>query len=117
MEKIDMESLRVGRWTVGTYYGVRHHMYRDKNGKIHESFKALWNCVCDCGERRVLEGPSLRRPDGSNGATRSCGCLKNELSAARAKTRKRDALGRLMKKDLIGTQTAKAEQGEVTKCF
>lgn len=37
-----------------------------------------WNCVCDCGATREIDGLSLRQ-----GHTRSCGCLRNEVAAQR----------------------------------
>lgn len=35
-----------------------------------------WDCVCDCGSRRSVVGYTLR-----SGASRSCGCLRNEWSS------------------------------------
>lgn len=37
----------------------------------HKQKKVSWNCLCDCGNTKVVLGVSLR-----NGHTRSCGCLK-----------------------------------------
>src|SRR5262245_38243903 len=37
-----------------------------------------WECRCDCGQTKFIEGYSLRA-----GLTKSCGCLHNELLAAR----------------------------------
>lgn len=39
-----------------------------------------WNCVCDCGTEHVVVGDALKA-----GLTRSCGCLKRDVSKARAK--------------------------------
>ena len=36
----------------------------------------VWKCLCDCGNVREISGKSLRR-----GFTRSCGCLRKEISA------------------------------------
>ncbi len=33
----------------------------------------MWECQCDCGEKAIVEGASLK-----NGLTRSCGCLNKE---------------------------------------
>lgn len=39
-----------------------------------------WNCICDCGESRVVAAGNLRR-----GLTRSCGCLSREKASERGK--------------------------------
>ena len=45
----------------------------------HKSDKQLWywKCICDCGRETVVSGDKLRR-----GATKSCGCLQDELRKA-----------------------------------
>ena len=35
-----------------------------------------WDCVCDCGSRKLIRGGDLRK-----GATRSCGCISSELKS------------------------------------
>ena len=35
----------------------------------------MWNCLCECGNSKLIRGSSLR-----SGATRSCGCLQKEKS-------------------------------------
>ncbi len=40
-----------------------------------------WACTCDCGGETVVPSGALR-----NGFTKSCGCLKNEMTAARSTT-------------------------------
>lgn len=40
---------------------------------------ATWNCVCDCGQTKIVVGKDLR-----SGRTKSCGCLESE-SRRRAK--------------------------------
>jgi hypothetical protein len=32
-----------------------------------------WNCICSCGEKRIVSGTNLRR-----GVSKSCGCWKDE---------------------------------------
>ena len=44
--------------------------------------KYWWKCLCDCGRQIEVRGTSLR-----NGTTRSCGCLRNELTRQRNSTR------------------------------
>ena len=41
-----------------------------------------WVCVCDCGNTKTTTSANLR-----GGATRSCGCLRREVSSARASRR------------------------------
>lgn len=41
-----------------------------------KSRHAAWLCVCLCGKAVTVDGSDLRK-----GTTRSCGCLKRELSA------------------------------------
>ena len=65
--RIDLTGKRFGGWKVLEYAGYS------------ESKKPMWLCVCDCGERRDVEGQSLR-----NGLTSSCGCQKG-LAIAKAR--------------------------------
>jgi hypothetical protein len=58
---IDITGQRFGRWTVVAYFSQNK-----------------WICRCDCGSDRVILSQNLRR-----GASKSCGCLANELSAKR----------------------------------
>lgn len=44
-----------------------------RNGNV------CWLCQCDCGKRVVVEGYALRK-----GITRSCGCLRREVSRRNA---------------------------------
>lgn len=41
----------------------------------------LWECLCDCGNKKITYGFSLR-----NGVTKSCGCLAKELTIKRQTT-------------------------------
>lgn len=61
---IDLTGTKYGRWTVI---------------KKAESFSAkspLWECVCECGTVRAVLRNHLR-----SGHSRSCGCLKSEVSS------------------------------------
>jgi len=42
---------------------------------------ARWNCVCDCGGTTIAIGEDLRA-----GHTKSCGCLKKEITTERSRT-------------------------------
>lgn len=68
MAVIDLTGIRFGRLVVIRRAGQRN------------SF-ALWACACDCGGSAVVMGVSLRR-----GATKSCGCLRRDVSTARFTT-------------------------------
>lgn len=69
MCKIKEESgNRHGKLTVS---GRSEEMY-DKFGR------ALWDCVCDCGNTTKVNGGGLR-----SGNIKSCGCLRAESAAAR----------------------------------
>lgn len=43
--------------------------------------EAVWECVCECGDRAEIRSSSLRK-----GLTKSCGCLSKELGSERAST-------------------------------
>jgi len=55
----DISGLKINRWTIISY-----------DNKRRGSF---WNCVCDCGTKRVVNSTALKL-----GKTKSCGCLKLE---------------------------------------
>jgi hypothetical protein len=63
MEKIDMIGKRFGRLTV-------IEEIDDSKTK-----RPRWLCRCECGNKRIVRGISLRKGD-----TKSCGCLKKELA-------------------------------------
>ena len=48
------------------------------NHKDEKRREYWWNCVCECGIEKEIKGDSLK-----NGTTRSCGCLKNDISRDR----------------------------------
>lgn len=58
----DITGKKFNRWTVLDHGG------KDKYGKT------VWECVCDCGTKRLITGTSLKRGD-----TKSCGCLRREV--------------------------------------
>lgn len=67
---IDMSDQVFGRLTV-------IERVANRPGKA----RARWLCRCECGSEIVVLGKDLRR-----GSTRSCGCLKRDLVAARGRT-------------------------------
>lgn len=62
----DLRGSRYGRWIV---------IERAENSKDNRS---RWLCRCDCGNEKILKLCDLR-----NGRSRSCGCLRKEISASR----------------------------------
>lgn len=59
--RLDLTGQRYGRLTVtGPAEG------EERSG-------IYWNCICDCGKRRICHKENLR-----SGMTRSCGCLQEE---------------------------------------
>jgi hypothetical protein len=65
---IDITGQKFDRLTVQEFAG--------RNGDSY-----FWNCVCDCGNVRIVRGDSLK-----NGNTKSCGCLRKELLGLRKTT-------------------------------
>lgn len=59
--KINLEGQRFSRYIILEEAG------RDKKGNI------LWKCLCDCGTIKIVRSDSLR-----SGASKSCGCLRDE---------------------------------------
>ena len=76
--KEDLTAQRFGRLFVESYSG-----------------SAMWECRCDCGASKKINGTSLR-----NGDTRSCGCLRIEVTTAQDKDR--------AKHGMHGTRTYKS---------
>lgn len=69
---VDMIGQRIGRLTV---------IAREPNGVKDD---ARWECRCDCGVHIIVSGQHLRR-----GQRQSCGCLRRDVSRARAIARNR----------------------------
>lgn len=80
-DAVDLTGQFFGHWSVESYAGSR------------DGSETLWNCLCQCGTRRVVIGRSLR-----GGRSSSCGCLrpkgshwtKEQQRAARKKWQKKD---------------------------
>lgn len=73
MENIfkDMTNLRFGLLVVISR--AKDRIYGEKKYKV-----VMWNCICDCGNKKEISGTSLR-----NTKTKSCGCLRIRLAAER----------------------------------
>jgi hypothetical protein len=81
---LDITGEKYGRWTVVSFYGLKHTLWRDANGIRHESMKAMFNCRCECGTLRIVASNSLRKTN-ERQRSRSCGCYRNEQSRKRGK--------------------------------
>lgn len=60
-EKLDLIGQRFGRLKVIGFSHRNHHSF--------------WNCICDCGGVSVVDRSNLK-----NRNTKSCGCLRKEIS-------------------------------------
>ena len=63
---IDLTSQHFERWTV---------IRRGAANPIH----TMWVCRCQCGNERLVQAGNL-----INGLSKSCGCLKNEMTILRS---------------------------------
>jgi hypothetical protein len=64
--RLNLIGKRFARWAVLSFAGFI-------DGRNTE-----WNCICDCGIKRKIPGSRL-----TTGASRSCGCLRAEITAKR----------------------------------
>ena len=71
MRALNLQGMRFGRYTVSA------RVPSDSPG-------TKWLCVCDCGSQKTVRGQVLTR-----GTTRSCGCLRREVSTARGRASKK----------------------------
>jgi hypothetical protein len=67
---IDLTGKQFERLTVIERAGS----YRSWNSP--ETSSAMWRCRCECGNEVIVRGANLRA-----GLTRSCGCLRREISS------------------------------------
>ena len=67
LRRIDLSGKIFGRLTVIKREGLKQHRH------------ALWSCLCACGKTIVANMSSL-----VNGYTRSCGCLRREITRERS---------------------------------
>ena len=65
----DLSSQRFERWLVISY---NEDVSKQKG-------KPYWNCICDCGNTKVVRGNSLK-----SGGSKSCGCLTKEITSERS---------------------------------
>jgi hypothetical protein len=60
---------------IGLRYGKLVVTERTENDKWG---KSQWRCICDCGNKKVIAGSSLKK-----GLTNSCGCLRKQVMKER----------------------------------
>lgn len=70
---IDMTGQKYGRLLV---------VERAGTSGVDGQGRPTWLCQCECGNQTVVIGANLRA-----GMTRSCGCLRREVSAANGRKR------------------------------
>jgi hypothetical protein len=70
---------------LGKKYGRLTIVSRAKNTET----RAVWNCVCDCGNTLSVQGKKLR-----SGHTKSCGCIRKETTAKQGKINTKHGLSR-----------------------
>lgn len=78
---IDVTGQKFGRLTVKEMTSKYMTDGLDANGHDIMRRKTYCVCDCDCGKKNVLISSYALR----HGKTRSCGCLRNELSTERVK--------------------------------
>lgn len=66
---IDITGQKFSRLTVVDFSHLNKHK------------SAVWNCICDCGTKKQINGTSLRK-----GYIKSCGCLRDEVAKVFHKT-------------------------------
>ena len=87
---INLLASKYGRLTVLERAG------KDKHGK------ATWNCLCECGENKVVRGVDV-----VSGHTLSCGCLRRAGADAALSGLYRDYSRRALKRELKFSLTKK----------
>lgn len=68
MRALNLQGMRFGRFTVS------ERVPSDSQG-------TRWLCVCDCGSQKIVSSQVLSR-----GTTKSCGCLRREVSTERGRS-------------------------------
>lgn len=80
---------------------------------------AKWQCVCDCGNYKVVQVSQLR-----NGHTKSCGCYRKELRISKNKTQiacridpKQDAMNKIWRTHVTGAKARELTPLDKTRYF
>lgn len=98
--KTDLIEQKFGRWT------ALRELSADKHGQ------SKWLCKCECGTKREVGRGSLR-----SGKSKSCGCLRKELTSKRMTTPKPNLTGKRVGRYLIVEKTGNGKVvGWLCKC-
>lgn len=76
----DLTGHTYGRLKVLSRNFEKQREWKDKTGHS----KAFWNCACDCGNEVVVSSSNLTN---KTNPTRSCGCLREEVSHKQKNTK------------------------------
>lgn len=91
---------------IGKVYGKLTVIERAPNDKAG---RAYWLCQCECGNKTVVRGTSLRA-----GVVHSCGCLQKETAKANGNNLIGQTFGRLTVLEQVKNRTA--HRGKYWKC-
>lgn len=64
--------------------GRKFGMFTIIDFESRENLKTKWKCLCDCGNIFIVDGGNIH-----NGHTKSCGCLRKEVTSKRLSTHRR----------------------------
>ena len=76
----DLTGLKYGKLKVLSRNFEKQQEWKDKTGLS----KAFWDCACDCGNKVVVSSSCLTN---KTNPTRSCGCLREEVSHRQKNTK------------------------------
>ena len=97
---VDLTGSRFGKLTVLKRYVVPQHL---KGTVGFSNNNARWECECDCGNTRIVEGPVLRMR-----TVTSCGCAP-EMKALMAKDSAAIGFRKTMREKKLHAQEVEAE--------
>lgn len=88
-KRLELTGQRFGRLLVTAFSGMSEKWHTTE-----------WLCKCDCGNMKVISGPSL-----TSGNSQSCGCLTKERSLAANRTH-----------GMTGTKIIEVWRGMIRRC-
>lgn len=71
----DLTNMRFGRLTVVAF---SHFEMQERENRENPQRTGYWHCTCECGTPVTIQTSSLK-----GGVTKSCGCLRSEVTAMR----------------------------------